>query len=82
MKNQKEELLKLFQSQPNQWIPVYEVAKLALQYNTRIKELRAEGHDIENKTLEIVNGQRHTAFRYNPPCKGQYQERFHFINKL
>jgi hypothetical protein len=81
MRNQKAEILALLQSRPNQWIPVYEIARIALQYNARLKELREEGHDIENKIMEVVNGQKHTAFRLNVRL-GQYQERFHFVNKI
>ena len=39
------------------------------------------GYDIENKIMEVVNGQKHTAFRLNVRL-GQYQERFHFVNKI
>jgi hypothetical protein len=81
MRNQKAEILALLQSRPNQWVPVYEIARIALQYNARLKELREEGHDIENKIMEVVNGQKHTAFRLNVRL-GQYQERFHFVNKI
>jgi hypothetical protein len=81
MRNQKAEILALLQSRPNQWIPVYEIARIALQYNARLKELREEGHDIENKIMEVVDGQKHTAFRLNVRL-GQYQERFHFVNKI
>ena len=97
MKNQKAEILALLQSRPNQWIPVYEIARIALQYGSRLKELRetcskcgkkgleigetcscgGSGYDIENKILEVVNGQKHTAFRLNVST-GQYQERFYF----
>ena len=63
---QREEMLAFFKARPNQWIPVYEVARIALQYNARIKELRNLGYHIENKLIEVVNGKRHTAFRYVP----------------
>lgn len=62
MKHQEAEILKLLQSRPNEWVPVYEIAKIALQYNARILELRRQGYTILNKTLEIVDGQKHTAF--------------------
>jgi hypothetical protein len=32
-----------------------------LQYNARIKELRAEGYDIRNR-IEVVDGQRNGVF--------------------
>lgn len=63
MRNQKQEILNLLKSHPNEWIPVYEIAKIALQYNTRLLELRRQGYVIENKLMEVVNGSRHTAFR-------------------
>jgi len=62
MKHQEAEILKLLQAHPNEWVPVYEIAKIALQYNARILELRRQGYTILNKTLEIVDGQKHTAF--------------------
>jgi hypothetical protein len=69
MKNQELEILKLLQSRPNQWIPVYELAQIALQYNARVKNLRDKGYIIENKLLDVVNGEKHTAFRLVPQEK-------------
>lgn len=59
---QRAEILALLKSwYPNE-VPTPEVAKLALQYNTRIKELREAGWPIKNRK-EKVNGQWHTWFR-------------------
>ena len=51
MKDQCKTLRRLFKSRPNQRIPLYEITRIAAQYNTRIKEIR------ENKEnpMEIIN---------------------------
>lgn len=64
MKNQKKEMRLLFETQPDQWIPVYYLSGIGLQYNSRIHSLRREGMDIECKT-EMVNGTKHSWYRYN-----------------
>ena len=71
---QRDELRELFKRKPNQWIPLPEIMGLGIaQYGARILELRREGMDIENKVMGTVNGQRHTAFRYNKPVEYPYQ---------
>ncbi len=55
-----------FQARPYQDIPVYDLAKLGLQYNARIYELRGEGMKIELTKNVIVAGQRHTCYTYLP----------------
>ena len=44
------------------WVPAPVLARIALQYGTRILELRRLGHRVENRT-QIVNGSRHSWFR-------------------
>jgi hypothetical protein len=46
------------------WVPLPEILQLGIaQYGTRIHELKKRGYIIENRLLEVVGGQRHTAFR-------------------
>lgn len=71
MKNQKANIRWLFESKPNQWIPLYEIMRFAAQYNARIHELRREGMKIECK-IETVNGERHTWYRHRI---GEMQEK-------
>lgn len=53
-------------SRPNQWVSLSELLDLHIaQYNARIKELRAAGVIIENKT-EWIAGKRYSSFRYVP----------------
>ncbi len=40
----------------------YELAGMALQYGSRLKELRALGHNIVSQ-VKTVNGQKHGTFR-------------------
>ncbi len=68
----------LFMRKPDTWIPLYEILPLAAQYNTRIKELREDGMDIENQII-IVDGVRHSAFRWNKPISYPYQPKFGFM---
>jgi hypothetical protein len=65
---QAEKIEDLLRSRYGQWVPAYELSDLALQYNTRIFELRkklkttGDSEEIENRT-ERVNGQCHGSFR-------------------
>lgn len=65
MKNtQHNRILALLRSYNGDWVPLPKILDLHIaQYGARIKELRNEGYQIENKLLEIVNGEKHTAFR-------------------
>jgi hypothetical protein len=63
MKDQEAKILKLLQSHFNEWVPVYELARIALQYNARVKSLRAKGYKIENDILEVIDGEKHTGFK-------------------
>jgi hypothetical protein len=75
MLKQRLNIKNLFESRPNEWIPLYEITPLAAQYNARIKELRPEydkrgalirpGMDIVNMTKR-VDGVRHSWYRYTP----------------
>ena len=57
-------LLDLFRDHPGEEIPLPRILALQIaQYNTRIKELRAAGHVIENRT-EYVGAAKHSWFRY------------------
>lgn len=61
-----EKIRKLFEAHPNEWVPLTEVLRLQVaQYNSRIKELRAEGYTIKNKT-EYVGSSKHSWFMYLP----------------
>ncbi len=62
---QTEEMKKLFELRPFQWIPLPSLMKIAAQYNARISELRGDGMNIKNKT-EKVNGKKHSWYRYLP----------------
>ena len=62
---QRDNLFQLFESRPGQWIPLPEILRLGIaQYGARIYDLRKEGKEIQNKTIEVVDGQKRTAFMY------------------
>jgi hypothetical protein len=64
---QKNRLRRYFLERPMVWIPLPEILKLGIaQYGARTLELRRAGMIIENKIMETINGQKHTAFRYVP----------------
>lgn len=50
---QKEQILKILLACRGQWVPAYELASHALQYNARIFSLRREGYVIENRTQRV-----------------------------
>jgi hypothetical protein len=70
-KTQAERIEDLLRSRYAQWVPVYELADIALLYNTRIFELREKlrengnTEEIENRK-ERVRGQVHSSFRICP----------------
>ena len=64
--NQRDRILALLKERAGQWVPLYEITALAAQYNSRVLELRREGHRIENKT-EHVDGRVRSWFRLVPP---------------
>lgn len=48
--SQRDELLALFESRANEWVPLPDILNLGIaQYNARIYELRRLGHRIESK---------------------------------
>jgi len=64
---QKDKLMALFEKKPSQWIPLPEILQLGIaQYNARIYDLRREGYKIDNMLIRVANGERHTAFKYEP----------------
>ncbi len=71
MTNQRERILELLMNHRGEWIPVYELSRIALQYNTRIHELRnnkklvESGITIEEKE-QWVGGSKHTWYRIPP----------------
>ena len=52
-KGQKLELLNALLARRGEWIPAFALARIALQYNARVKELRDAGYKIENKTERV-----------------------------
>jgi hypothetical protein len=66
-KNQRQRVLERLLEARGHPVPVYELARIALQYNTRIKELRALGFNITcHETTAADDGSRHTAFSLSP----------------
>ena len=63
---QRGKILQLLRERQGGWVPSYELAGIALQYNARVLELRRAGHNIENKAQHI-GGQVHGAFRLLAP---------------
>jgi hypothetical protein len=66
---QHDRLLDLLRSYNGEWCPLPRILDLHIaQYGRVIDDLRKGKHggkiyNIENKLLDVVNGQRHTAFR-------------------
>jgi hypothetical protein len=54
-------ILRLLLESKGREVPAYELAKVALQYNARIHELRKLGFAIVNRT-QLVDGVRRSAF--------------------
>jgi len=72
MKRQREAIKKLFEENPGRWIPVYELSKIALQYGTRLYELRRKPYFMHiEKGEDRVNGARHTRYRFLPRQEAQ-----------
>jgi hypothetical protein len=65
-KSQREQIYSLLKERAGQWVPAYELARLALQYGTRVFELRQAGAVISNKT-EHHRGQILSWFRLELP---------------
>jgi hypothetical protein len=75
-RTQREKILRLLLDAKGGWIPSPQIAALALQYNSRIFELRRFGWAIENQT-EIVNDARHSWFRLVLPAPEPAPEHVH-----
>lgn len=76
---QQQRILNLLKSRPNEWVPLPQILDLHIaQYGTRIKELRASGHDIKNKT-EWIAGEKHSWFRI--VIGSPYQDKLSFARR-
>jgi hypothetical protein len=63
--SQRDKLRLLFEANIGKPIPLPEILSLRIsQYGTRILELRRQGYDIRNETVDVVDGQKHTTFTY------------------
>jgi hypothetical protein len=61
-KTQCDRILRLLTDARGAWVPSPEIAALALQYNSRVFELRRLGFCIENR-VEEADGVRHSWYR-------------------
>jgi len=84
---QRQKLKNLFESNPDKWVSLKEIIYLGIaMYPPRIKELRTpkneggEGMDIENK-LEMVDGIRHSYYRYVKYESSQVQDTMPFAKR-
>lgn len=65
---QRERILGLLRAAEGNWIALPEILALGIaQYNSRIKELRTAGYDIQNRR-ETVNGAVHSWYRLVRGC--------------
>ena len=63
MKNQRERILQLLKSRQGEWVALPDILTLGVaQYNSRLLDLRHEGHIIKNKQ-EIIDGVHHSWYR-------------------
>lgn len=69
MKDQRNNIKRLFQSRPKEWISLPEIMQYAAQYNARILELRRSGMNIPAPKVEVINGVKHTWYMYIPQEK-------------
>jgi hypothetical protein len=69
-KNQRERILELLIAACGAEVPSPELARISLQYNARIKELRESGFVIISR-VEIHNGVKHGFFRLHQYPGGQ-----------
>jgi hypothetical protein len=61
-KTQRQRVLDCLLAAHGRPVPSYELAKIALQYNARLKELRALGFMVTSHETTATDGTRHTAF--------------------
>ncbi|MCU1286373.1 MAG: hypothetical protein JWO13_2723 [Acidobacteriales bacterium] len=67
---QAQRILSRLNQTPNHWVPLPVILEMGIaQYSARIHELRAEGHNIENRT-ERIDGVRYSWFRIVPATPG------------
>ena len=60
----RDKILKLFEKHRGEEVALNVILRLGVaQYNTRIRELRAEGHRITNRT-EYREGRKFSWFKY------------------
>jgi hypothetical protein len=59
-------ILHLLQAAQPGWVPAPALARISLQYNARIFELRRAGWTISNR-VATVGGKKHGSFRLGPP---------------
>jgi hypothetical protein len=66
IETQRKSIKDLFESQPNEWIPLPEIMEYAAQYNARILELRRAGMCIRNRreTVKDEIGQKQVRSWY------------------
>jgi hypothetical protein len=67
---QREKIKVLLLERQGFWVPAYLLAGIALQYGTRILELRREGFEILNSTQRRTDGTVYSWFMHPAP-KGQ-----------
>jgi hypothetical protein len=67
---QRDKIRALLMEREGQWVPVFELAAIALQYGTRVKELRDSGFEILNSTQKRTDGTVYSWFMHPAP-KGQ-----------
>jgi hypothetical protein len=61
-KTQRDRILAQLVEAGDAGVPSYELARVALQYGSRLKELRGQGHTIISR-VKTVDGQKHGTFR-------------------
>jgi hypothetical protein len=61
-KTQEERILWLLQASWPRWVPAPQLARISLQYSSRIHGLRRRGWQIANR-VRVVSGKRHGEFR-------------------
>jgi hypothetical protein len=60
--SQKNAIFKLLRDSRGRWVPAYRLSRIALQYSSRVSELRRSGCLIANRT-ERVGGKVYGSFR-------------------
>jgi hypothetical protein len=64
--SQRTRILHLLQATWPGWVPATALAKISLQYNSRVLDLRRAGWTITNR-VATLNGQKHGSFLLGPP---------------